>query len=315
MATSLAILLSTLYTLDPGDSQALVAIGRQILSMRYKDIQYPPLVLYSTQRLSSVEDVSFHLVQLSLSELAYFLNAARRGHNADDSERMYGTAQRNLAELDACAADLVRSIINGMLGTFHHDISTSPLPSFSSLQILPRSKLQHVLLSCHVMTEYQLSWFLLETGYTLPVIQNPSATSKLLNLPAEMRNWIYREALCEDSWIKIDQDTFAQPALLRTCKQIRHEASSIYYHENRFEVAALDMKRQLAVALVRQAGVLLDLDKVRIRTPWIPLDGHGDPVADAGQGAAFRELWDGDVSAYGWQHVAAGYGERFCIEA
>lgn len=60
----------------------------------------------------------------------------------------------------------------------------------------------------------------------------------LLSIPPEMRNRIYRAALLVDDEIVIPPDgpPPEEPALLRTCSQIRAEAMSIYYKENRFLV-------------------------------------------------------------------------------
>ncbi|KAK3628220.1 hypothetical protein LTR56_018734 [Elasticomyces elasticus] len=55
----------------------------------------------------------------------------------------------------------------------------------------------------------------------------------LLTLPPEMRNLIYRDVLVEgDIYYTHKIDT--EPAILRTCRQARSEASRIYYEENRF---------------------------------------------------------------------------------
>ncbi|EME40037.1 hypothetical protein DOTSEDRAFT_107919, partial [Dothistroma septosporum NZE10] len=56
----------------------------------------------------------------------------------------------------------------------------------------------------------------------------------LLELPAELRANIYRFALCEETKIANGQDSFQQPAILWTCRQVRQEASTNRYVENRF---------------------------------------------------------------------------------
>ena len=65
-------------------------------------------------------------------------------------------------------------------------------------------------------------------------------TAPLLLLPAELRNRIGFEVLavgdfwkeyiltCDEDEIVIDRNEYLQPALLRTCKQIREEASKMY---------------------------------------------------------------------------------------
>ncbi|KAK3617717.1 hypothetical protein LTR56_025094 [Elasticomyces elasticus] len=69
--------------------------------------------------------------------------------------------------------------------------------------------------------------------------RNPSA---LLNLPAELRNKIWGEALVSKKGpIAINKYTWAQPLLLRTCKQIRKEAGPMYYSLNRFDIVHTDL--------------------------------------------------------------------------
>ena len=63
--------------------------------------------------------------------------------------------------------------------------------------------------------------------------------SRLLELPAELRNDIYRFALVGDPEDKIKitpgmPNPPYEPALLRVSRQVRNEASSIYYQENHF---------------------------------------------------------------------------------
>jgi hypothetical protein len=88
----------------------------------------------------------------------------------------------------------------------------------------------------------------------------------LLNLPSELRIMIYRYALHSPNTIQIDCDNFMQPALLRTNRQMRAEATEIYYWENKF-VAEADYINQAALIifyLVRGAGFRLR------RTPRFP---------------------------------------------
>ena len=63
-----------------------------------------------------------------------------------------------------------------------------------------------------------------------------SLQSRLLSLPPEIRNTIYRYALVQGK-ISVRAPAFAtaeQPALLQVNRQIRTEAINIYYHENEF---------------------------------------------------------------------------------
>lgn len=78
--------------------------------------------------------------------------------------------------------------------------------------------------------------------------QIPSTTySPFLNLPAELRNWIYEALLLEPEPITVARpplfkDWTAHP-LLHTCRQIRNEGSQIYFSSNIFvpyRVAEID---------------------------------------------------------------------------
>ncbi|KAK5112292.1 hypothetical protein LTR85_011564 [Meristemomyces frigidus] len=66
-----------------------------------------------------------------------------------------------------------------------------------------------------------------------------SRDSQLLALPPELRNIIYRCVLVSDTPINIScEASITPPTLLDTCRRIREEAISIYYHENTFAATA-----------------------------------------------------------------------------
>lgn len=74
----------------------------------------------------------------------------------------------------------------------------------------------------------------------------------LLDLPAELRNQIYHYAVVNLERILIDLSNLdgtntKQPALTKVCRQVRAEATTIYYLENRFNLTIPDDdgKRQL----------------------------------------------------------------------
>lgn len=60
--------------------------------------------------------------------------------------------------------------------------------------------------------------------------------SKLQSLPAELRNRIYRETFNLDGTVTVTSNQFPEPALLSVCKQLRNEASPIFYAERTFSV-------------------------------------------------------------------------------
>ena len=71
----------------------------------------------------------------------------------------------------------------------------------------------------------------------------------LLGIPAELRNEIYRLSLdikidenfdCEG--MVISEHNAALPGLLSVCRQIREEASDIFFAENVFNVEVIDLK-------------------------------------------------------------------------
>ena len=83
---------------------------------------------------------------------------------------------------------------------------------------------------------------------------NDGKTRTLLGLPAELRNQVYRLALCETGKIAISQNNFQQPALLRTCRQIREEASSIYSGENQITVLVHNLNASVALSWCQHSG-------------------------------------------------------------
>lgn len=79
-----------------------------------------------------------------------------------------------------------------------------------------------------------------------------TANASLLELPAELRNQIYREAVVIPDGVHIDLSDMngpntKQPALLHACRQIRAEAITLYYLENKFHITipSEDGKRML----------------------------------------------------------------------
>ena len=76
---------------------------------------------------------------------------------------------------------------------------------------------------------------------------------KLLELPAELRNRIYRFTLCNAAPIQFPRNGLEQPALVRTCKQIRSEAVAMYYIDNVFAMPAVRFDHSTAFAFEKQA--------------------------------------------------------------
>lgn len=63
---------------------------------------------------------------------------------------------------------------------------------------------------------------------------------RLLDLPAELRNDIYRLVVLQTDDIVVSTEGINEPPLLKACKQIRVEALPIYYAENSFELQIRD---------------------------------------------------------------------------
>lgn len=69
----------------------------------------------------------------------------------------------------------------------------------------------------------------------------------LLQLPAELRNEIYKEALLSKSWIKITASGVPEPGLLRVCKQTRRECMQMFYNEGWFDIDIVDYDSSILV--------------------------------------------------------------------
>lgn len=109
----------------------------------------------------------------------------------------------------------------------------------------------------------------------------------LLKLPAELRNRIYEMVLLDATTTHVTtakaKPDWHSPGLLRTCHQIRSEASSIYYAVNIFRVSSLNcsddeeddllvLKRECLDVLKQWLGILAATDKQALRRTY--LDDH-----------------------------------------
>lgn len=82
--------------------------------------------------------------------------------------------------------------------------------------------------------------------HQLPTPTNKMSKSHLLALPAELRNKIYEHALIDPQCVRRHFTHLADPmakscpgpALLQTCRQIRAEATELYYSNNTFIIKA-----------------------------------------------------------------------------
>lgn len=113
-------------------------------------------------------------------------------------------------------------------------LSTSPpkIPCSSSSSILRTIKSHHPA----QQTYYTLSP--IQPPYFFPPMAQVTTSLTFLDLPPEIRNIIYTLALTEsgDNSISICRGSshLSEPALTRTCNQIRQESLPVFYGTNRF---------------------------------------------------------------------------------
>lgn len=138
-----------------------------------------------------------------------------------------------------------------------------------------------------------------------------------LELPGELRNHIYRDTFGQDE-LTIDSPTFPEPALLAVCKQVRKEASPIFYTERKFKTIVQNQDSTLwivgqrkGVLVFNEFDVGMHLETVVYRSPnwknllvWLhrmhkahlpcpfAMEGHIDnSPADAACYAMFVCVW------------------------
>ena len=97
------------------------------------------------------------------------------------------------------------------------------------------------------------------------------STSPLLKLPGELRNRIYRFALITHDHIRlpVTTRTFPEPALLATNKEIRREASSLFYSENHFMIEVRDFDSTACVIFSHKIAYVEGLKTARYRFSWL----------------------------------------------
>ena len=111
-----------------------------------------------------------------------------------------------------------------------------------------------------------------------------TADSKLMSLPAELRNKIYTYALVKNSKIGIPkyyqstEKKWREPKLLAVCKQIREEARPLYYANNSFEITTYIWQIHMVAAWISsRIGVCASPSFHELRIdllggPWTELD-------------------------------------------
>ncbi|KAK4549718.1 hypothetical protein LTR36_005019 [Oleoguttula mirabilis] len=87
----------------------------------------------------------------------------------------------------------------------------------------------------------------------------------LLELPAELRNEIYRCTLVEAGGdIRIKKESFHEPALLYASKQVRSEALPVFYGKNTFDLFIVNFDSSVGVLWHKKARKLAKLHKVHV---------------------------------------------------
>ena len=79
----------------------------------------------------------------------------------------------------------------------------------------------------------------------------PAASCPLLELPAELRNRIYRLVLCKENPVRVISTGYEREGLLSSCKQVRQETLKIYYYENEFTIETHNFDSDNLLAFTR----------------------------------------------------------------
>lgn len=125
-------------------------------------------------------------------------------------------------------------------------------------------------------------------------ISSTPTQSPLFKLPAELRNTVYRLVLTGEGPLTVKKDEIGNlMALLRTCKQTREEASSIFYSENRF-IFPLD-GRSIDAGLEWLKGLGRNAAMIRALVVNIPESDLGVRVIEQTFGSA--ERWEKSTMA------------------
>lgn len=137
--------------------------------------------------------------------------------------------------------------------------------------------------------------------------------SRLLGLPAELRNNIYRYALISKSRIALTDAAGGfrdPPALLRVCRQISEEAESIFWAENSF---CLSLHYNDWQATLRTLEVMAgpNLQKISsIECEWVPDDLQEENIKElVGVNGTPYDRIIHDESHVGHTHLGTLYNE------
>ena len=80
------------------------------------------------------------------------------------------------------------------------------------------------------------------------------------DLPGELRNRIYRLVLIQNKSIKISKGNFTEAPLLSVCRQIREEATSIFFFENEWSLDLKDWDHSFRFAFLDHIKARLGID-------------------------------------------------------
>ena len=106
---------------------------------------------------------------------------------------------------------------------------------------------------------------------TAPSAHVATATNaaNFLTIPGELRNKIYRLALISADRILIAKGQFEEPSLLLACRQIRTEATTIYYLENVWRIDCPGWDHTIYQAFFRHVKTVCDLRNLnKVSATW-----------------------------------------------
>ena len=89
-----------------------------------------------------------------------------------------------------------------------------------------------------------------------------------LMIPGELRNKIYRLALISADRILIAKGQFEEPSLRLACRQIRTEASKIYYLENKWTIDYPSWEYSVAEGFVNHVQIVRGFDLNKMAIQW-----------------------------------------------
>lgn len=134
---------------------------------------------------------------------------------------------------------------SGLVRAFRIDLCTLPNIPFEISPLIAKAQFRLPLHLSSPITFASRLTFLMCTIAIPPKANGPMApfateggvqqTCRLMMLPGELRNQIYRHVLCGNENLRVGGSGYKRPTFMLCCRQIRRETLAIYYQENRFK--------------------------------------------------------------------------------